>query len=64
MLATVVREESAAKPFLLSIGDRADKLAEAYENRQIDTQVALSEERKVSSRIHRRQRRTTTARCR
>ncbi len=43
MLATVVREESAAKPFLLSIGDRAETIAQAYENRQIDTQVALSE---------------------
>lgn len=48
MLATVVREESAAKPFLLSIGDRADKLAQAYENRQIDTQVALSEFEKLA----------------
>lgn len=48
MLATVVREESAAKPFLLSIGDRAEKLAEAYENRQIDTQVALTEFEKLA----------------
>lgn len=48
MLATVVREESAAKPFLLSIGDRAEKIAQAYENRQIDTQVALSEFEKLA----------------
>ena len=48
MLATVVREESAAKPFLLSIGDRAEQIAEAYENRQIDTLVALAEFEKIA----------------
>ena len=48
MLASVVREESAAKPFLLSIGDRVEKIAQAYENRQIDTQVALSEFEKLA----------------
>jgi type I restriction enzyme, R subunit len=43
ILATVVTEEGAAKPFLLSIGERAEKLAQAYEDRQLTTQQTLFE---------------------
>jgi type I restriction enzyme R subunit len=47
-LITFVSAESAVKPFLLSIGDRAETIAQAYENRQINTQVALSEFEKLA----------------
>lgn len=43
ILATTVQDSGAAKPFLLSIGERAEKLAEAYEDRQLTTQQALLE---------------------
>src|SRR5262249_37480371 len=43
ILTTVVDEEVAAKPFLLSIGERAEKLAQAYEDRQLTTQQTLFE---------------------
>lgn len=43
ILATVVADEGAAKPFLLSIGERAEKLAQAYEDRQLTTQQTLFE---------------------
>ena len=41
LLAATVQEESASKPFLLSIGERAEALALAYEDRQLTTQQAL-----------------------
>ena len=37
-----VAEESRSKPFLISIGERAEVLREAYENRQLITQEALA----------------------
>ncbi len=43
ILAAVVDKEAAAKPFLLSIGERAEALAQAYEDRQLATQQALLE---------------------
>ena len=43
ILAAVVEREGASKPFLLSIGERAEALAQAYEDRQVDTQQALSQ---------------------
>lgn len=43
ILAVTVQDNGAAKPFLLSIGERAEKLAEAYEDRQLTTQQALLE---------------------
>ncbi len=43
ILATMVEDEGAAKPFLLSIGERAEAVAQAYEDRQISTQEALAE---------------------
>jgi type I restriction enzyme R subunit len=43
ILATTVQDNGASKPFLLSIGERAEKLAEAYEDRQLTTQQALLE---------------------
>lgn len=41
ILSTTVAVDGLSKPFLISIGDRAEKLAEAYESRQIETQQAL-----------------------
>jgi type I restriction enzyme, R subunit len=41
VLAATVERDAAAQPFLLSIGDRAEALAQAYEDRQITTQHAL-----------------------
>ena len=41
VLRQVVIDESRSKPFLISIGERAEALEEAYENRQITTQQAL-----------------------
>ena len=43
VLSKTVTEESRSKPFLISIGERADVVAEAYENRQMSTQEALAE---------------------
>ena len=43
VLSKTVSEESRSKPFLISIGERADAVAEAYENRQITTREALAE---------------------
>ena len=43
VLSKTVSEESRSKPFLISIGERADAVAEAYENRQMTTQEALTE---------------------
>ena len=41
ILKKTVIDESGSKPFLISIGERAEALEEAYENRQITTQQAL-----------------------
>lgn len=38
-----VVDESKSKPFLISIGDRAEAATEAYENRQLTTQDLLAE---------------------
>ena len=49
ILAETVINEGGAKPFLVSIGERAEALAQAYEDRQLTTQQALLEfERLVS----------------
>ena len=42
VLRKTVTEESRSKPFLISIGERAEALREAYENRQLITQEALT----------------------
>ncbi len=42
VLAATVERDAAAQPFLLSIGDRAEALAQAYEDRQLTTQQALA----------------------
>ena len=42
VLQKTVIDESGSKPFLISIGERAEAVAEAYENRQITTQQALA----------------------
>ena len=42
ILHKTVTEESQSKPFLISIGERAEALTEAYENRRLQTQEALA----------------------
>lgn len=41
-LAAVVARDGAAQPFLLSIGERAEALAQQYEDRHLTTQQALA----------------------
>lgn len=41
ILQATAEKEGAQKPFLLAIGERAQQLAEAYEDRQLTTQQAL-----------------------
>jgi|HubBroStandDraft_2_1064218.scaffolds.fasta_scaffold00464_9 type I restriction enzyme R subunit len=48
ILMVTVQDNGASKPFLLSIGERAEKLAEAYEDRQVTTQQALLEFEKLA----------------
>jgi type I restriction enzyme R subunit len=48
ILVTTVQQEGLSKPFLLSIGERAEKLVEAYEDRQMTTQQALLEFEKLA----------------
>jgi len=48
ILSSLVAEDGLSKPFLISIGDRAEKLVEAYENRQIATQQALLDFEKLA----------------
>ena len=49
ILSSIVAEDGLSKPFLISIGDRAEKLVEAYENRQIATQQALLDFEKLAT---------------
>jgi type I restriction enzyme, R subunit len=48
VLNATVADNGLKQPFLLSIGDRAEKLAEAYEDRQVTTQQALLEFEKLA----------------
>ncbi|MGH2543978.1 MAG: hypothetical protein ACRDIB_14350 [Ardenticatenaceae bacterium] len=43
LIARLVDEEGATKPFLRPIGERAEELAKAYEERCIATEAALAE---------------------
>ena len=47
-LHRTVESEGRSKPFLISIGDRAEAVTEAYENRQLTTQDVLAEFRKLA----------------
>ena len=47
-LHKTVTSEGSAKPFLISIGERAEALTEAYESRQVATQDVLAEFRKLA----------------
>ena len=47
VLRQAVIDESGSRPFLISIGERAEALAEAYEDRQLTTQEALAEYREL-----------------
>src|SRR5262249_6555933 len=42
VLAATVARDGLSQPFLLSIGERAETLAQAYEDRQLTTQQALA----------------------
>lgn len=42
-LDELVREQGAVEPYLISIGDRAEAIAAAFEDRQMATQEALAE---------------------
>jgi type I restriction enzyme R subunit len=60
ILAVTVDQDGMSKPFLLSIGDRAEALAELYEDRQITTQEALAKfeslaQEAVDAETHRKQ---------
>lgn len=48
ILAATVAAESGAQPFLLSIGERAEALAQLYEDRQVTTRQALAEFEKLA----------------
>lgn len=41
-LAQAVDEQAASQPFLISIGEQAESVAQAYEDRQLTTQQALA----------------------
>ena len=47
-LHRTVSNEGSSKPFVISIGDRAEAVTEAYENRQMATQDVLAEFRKLA----------------
>ena len=47
-LHRTVTNEGSSKPFVISIGERAEAVAEAYENRQVATQDVLVEFRKLA----------------
>ena len=47
-LHKTVTSEGSSKPFLISIGERAEALTEAYESRQVATQDVLAEFRKLA----------------
>lgn len=51
ILAVTVDREGMSKPFLLSIGERAETLAEQYEDRQLTTQQALAKFEKLASEV-------------
>jgi type I restriction enzyme R subunit len=48
ILNVTVQDNGASKPFLLSIGERAEKIAADYEDRQLTTQQALLEFEKLA----------------
>ena len=47
ILHKTITEEGQSKPFLISIGERAEALTEKYENRQLTTQEALAAYREL-----------------
>ena len=51
ILAKTVAEEGASKPYLLSIGERADALAALYEDRQDATREALQKFQELAQEI-------------
>ncbi|MFN7947018.1 MAG: HsdR family type I site-specific deoxyribonuclease [Blastocatellia bacterium] len=48
VLAATVDQEGRSKPFLLSIGERAEAMAELYEDRRVSTEEALAEFEKLA----------------
>ena len=53
LLQKKVIDESRSKPFLISIGERAEAITEAYENRQLTTQQVLLEFGELAERYQR-----------
>ena len=53
VLHQTVADEGKSKPFLISIGERAEAVAEAYENRQVGTQDILAEYRRLAEEVSR-----------
>lgn len=53
LLQKKVIDESRSKPFLISIGERAEAITEAYENRQMNTQQVLLEFGELAERYQR-----------
>ncbi|MBI4649736.1 type I restriction endonuclease subunit R [Candidatus Desantisbacteria bacterium] len=51
-ISKTVLEDSAIEPYLKSIGERAENISEAYDDRQITTQVALEEAEKLVDEIN------------
>ncbi len=51
ILSVTVATEGEAKPFLLSIGERADAIAQAYDDRQLTTQEALAAFEKLAQEV-------------
>ena len=64
LLTAAVQRDGAAKPFLTSIGERAEQLAQAYEDRQLTTQQVLLDFQNLAQQLRRIGRRTPAARCR
>ncbi|MCX7837863.1 MAG: HsdR family type I site-specific deoxyribonuclease [Anaerolineae bacterium] len=55
-IAQKVNDEAARAPYLLSIGERAEAIAEAFKQRQIDTQEALARLQQLVNEINAAQR--------
>ncbi len=53
VLHQTVADEGKSKPFLISIGERAEAVAEVYENRQVGTQDILAEYRRLAEEVSR-----------
>lgn len=51
-LEQIARQTGASQPYLIPIGERAEKVAQAFEDRQLSTQQALEELQKLIREVH------------